>query len=353
MRTASALLASLLCAQGLSALAQNATANATAVATTAVATTATTTTTPPGRTLVHVQGQSGKFTIYNENEGLASGIQINMDALRELDSAGQAVGASGSTHHSINTFAAQEFTIEPVEAVTLRAGQLEDGVNASGEAQGVSADKISFHSPVSTIGQIRVDTYIIKEDGLLGPPNETWTVRAGDIKWNIELSSWSWCGCSQGQTQQVGDMVDVDVTVKGLFDASQGASSKAILLGGGATLELSDQVNVDGEWARMPAGYPLVSFQGKSTTLTFRFPKFTTRVVYDPAITGLSSAAAAVTTTTAAGGQGGAGDTTTAATTTAAATTAAATTEVPGRAAAATAPVWLAACLVTLLAGMA
>mmetsp|Transcript_4509 Transcript_4509/g.13160 ORF Transcript_4509/g.13160 Transcript_4509/m.13160 type:complete len:313 (-) Transcript_4509:209-1147(-) len=310
MRAASALLTSLLCARGFVASAQNATTVAPAGA---------------GGVLVDVQGQSGKFTVYKESEGKAKGIQITMDALRELDSAGNAVGASGSTKHSINTFAAQAFTIAAPEDVTLSAGQLEDG-NAS-DTSGVSASKISFSSPVSSIGTVRIDTYIMKEAGNLGPPNETWAVSAGDMKWNIELSNWNWCGCSKGQTQEVGDMIDVDVTVKGLFSAAQGASSKSVNLGGGVTMELSDQVNVDGTWAAMPAGYPKVNIQGSSTTLTFRFPKFTTKVTYDPAITGLSSAAAATTTVA----------------------PASTTMEVSGAAAAM--PAWLLLCLAALLAG--
>lgn len=233
--------------------------------------------------VVDVQGHSGKFTVYKKSEGKANGIQINMDALRELDSEGNAVGTSGNTKHSINTFAAQDFTIARMETVTLAAGQLGDA-----NAQGVSASKISFSSPVSSIGTVRIDTYIMKGAGSVGPPGETWTVQAGDMKWNIELSNWTWCGCSQGQKQQVGDMIDVDVTVKGLVDAARGRSNKSVNLGGGVAMELSNKVYVDGAWAAMPAGFPRVSFQGSSTTLTFRFPKFNTNATYDPAITGLS-----------------------------------------------------------------
>ena len=246
------------------------------------------------RILVHVQGQSGKFTVYRESEGRGSGIEVTMDALRELDADGQPVGTSGSTKHSINTFAAQAFTVNVAERATLRAGQLDDA-DAGVGAQGVSADKVSFHSAVSTIGQVRVDTYLCREDGVVGTSTETWAVRRGDLKWNVELSHWSWCGdsdaaCRQGGAQQVGAMVEVDVTVKGLSGASQGASSRAVDLGGGAALELSDQVNVDGVWRQMPTGYPRLSFQGGSATMTFRVPRFGTRAVYDPVITGLSAA---------------------------------------------------------------
>jgi len=103
-----------------------------------------------------------------------------------------------------------------------------------------------------------------------------------------------------------------------------------------------------------------VSFQGSSTTLTFRFPKFNTKVTYDPAITGLGSTAAdtttvAATTTTAAATTEDA--TATAATTTAAAitenatTTDATTTDLISSAASVLTPVrLLLGCLATLLA---
>mmetsp|Transcript_171034 Transcript_171034/g.415702 ORF Transcript_171034/g.415702 Transcript_171034/m.415702 type:complete len:303 (+) Transcript_171034:59-967(+) len=225
-------------------------------------------------TLLHVQGQSGKFTLYTASRGRSNGIQVWMDALRELDASGNAVGTSGNPKHSINTFAAQDFSIRDPEDVTI--------------GEGVSATKVSFSSPVSTIGEVQIDTYVMCEDGVVGTGNETWGVRAGDVKWNIELYSWTWCGCQQGQNQQVGDMVEVDITVKGLVDAQQGSSGRSVDLGGGLTLELSDQVTVDGEPASMPDGFPQVSFQGSRTILTFRFPKFRDRLVYDPVVAGFA-----------------------------------------------------------------
>mmetsp|Transcript_15868 Transcript_15868/g.39888 ORF Transcript_15868/g.39888 Transcript_15868/m.39888 type:complete len:109 (+) Transcript_15868:56-382(+) len=65
-------------------------------------TTTTTTTLPPLKVVVDVQGQSGKFTVFEESKG-GSGIQITMDALREVDAQGNAVGtmaapSTPSTH---------------------------------------------------------------------------------------------------------------------------------------------------------------------------------------------------------------------------------------------------------------
>eukprot|EP00930_Biecheleria_cincta_P049383 TRINITY_DN345_c0_g1_i1.p1 TRINITY_DN345_c0_g1~~TRINITY_DN345_c0_g1_i1.p1 ORF type:complete len:325 (+),score=55.36 TRINITY_DN345_c0_g1_i1:84-1058(+) len=252
-------------------------ASVTSTVTSTMTTTASTTKTKTilTRTVVDVQGQSGKFTVYDERSGKASGIQVTMDALREVDAAGNAVGASGSVKHSINTFAAQAFTIAPAEDVMLG---------------NVSAVKVSFSSPITSIGVISVDTYVLGKSGSLGPPGETWAVQNGDLKWNIALSNWQWCGCSQGGKTEEGAFIDVDISVKGLGNAeTKGKSNKSLTLGGGVTLELSNQVHSDGKWSAMPAGYPKVSMQGSSTTFTFRFPRFTESSVYDPVLTGLAA----------------------------------------------------------------
>ncbi|CAE8704958.1 unnamed protein product [Polarella glacialis] len=231
------------------------------------------------RTKVDIMGQSGKFTVYDERSGKGSGIQLTMDALREVDADGNSVGASGSVKHSINTFAAQDFSIADAEDVTLGNRQ-------------VPALKISFSSSISTIGKIKVDTYVIGKSGLLGPPGEEWAVLPGDLKWSIELSEWNWCGCSKGQTTEEGAFVDLDISVKGLGTAQANAgSNKSLSLGGGVNLELSSQTYSDGAWVSMPEGYPKIVMQGSSTMFTFRFPKFSTSSLYDPVLTGLNAAA--------------------------------------------------------------
>ncbi|CAE8644381.1 unnamed protein product [Polarella glacialis] len=231
------------------------------------------------RTKVDIMGQSGKFTVYDERSGKGSGIQLTMDALREVDADGTSVGASGSVKHSINTFAAQDFSIADAEDVTFGNSQ-------------VPALKISFSSSISTIGNIRVDTYVIGKSGLVGPPGEEWAVLPGDLKWSIELSEWNWCGCSKGQTTEEGAFVDLDISVKGLGTAQANAgSNKSLSLGGGVNLELSSQTYTDGAWVSMPEGYPKIVMQGSSTIFTFRFPKFSTSSLYDPVLTGLSAAA--------------------------------------------------------------
>jgi len=221
---------------------------------------------------VDVQGQSGKFTVYSAAAGRDAGVTVEMDALREVDTEGNAVGTSGSEKHSIQTFASQDFTITYDENVTFG---------------GVSANKIAFESSVSTIGNIRVLTYIMNEGGEVGEGNETFSVKRGDVKWNIELFDWQFCGvevdCAQGQTEQFGEYIELDVTVKGAGTAGRGdGNNNLIELGAGASLTLSNEVIVDGSVATMPE--VRTSLQGSSTVITFKFPKFNSSALYDPVV---------------------------------------------------------------------
>jgi len=223
-----------------------------------------------GEMTVQVLGQSGKFKVYKTALGGADDKQVvvEMDALREVDSAGNEVGTSGSTKHSINSFASQSFTFAPVEAVAL------------GNA---TANKVSFTSQISTVGEIRVDTYIVSKDGYAGPQGEEWPVSPGDVKFNIAMPSWTWCNpCKQGNTNEVGAFIDLDVVIKGKADSAEKGISQSYDLGGDAKLELTDKVMVDGSQTTMPEGYPKLSVVGGKQVFTFRFPKFTTSIEYDP-----------------------------------------------------------------------
>mmetsp|Transcript_53564 Transcript_53564/g.139550 ORF Transcript_53564/g.139550 Transcript_53564/m.139550 type:complete len:319 (+) Transcript_53564:132-1088(+) len=226
---------------------------------------------------LQVQGQSGKFTLVPKgSSGASVGIRVTMDALREVDADGNEVGTSGAVKHSINTFASQDFTVGDMETVRIGSG--------------VSAAKVSFDSTISEIGRIGVDTYVMAQSGTVGMSNESWDVNIGDLKWNIRLWDWTWCdgsNCKQGQTEQVGAFVELDITVQNLGggSANQG-SGKSVSLGSNATLELSTQVQKDCAWEQLPAEFPSISTQGSQTTVTFRFPRFETSCLYDPVLSG-------------------------------------------------------------------
>jgi len=240
---------------------------------------------------VNVQGQSGKFTVYPEAKGQQSGIQVTMDALREVDGNGQQVGTQGNNKHSIQTFASQTFTTDPMVMTELK-----------GTPGNVPAVKVAFQSTVSNVGKIGIDTYVLAESGTVGPQNETWAVRMGDLKWNIRIWDWTFCdgsGAGACRSGDIGQYIELDVSVKGNASASK-TGKKTIDLGGQTTLELSNQVLVDkSTWSMMADGYPSVNVQGSTTTITFRFPKFSNDILYDPVLgtSTLVDGAQATTTT--------------------------------------------------------
>merc|ERR1719310_2335847 len=107
-------------------------------------------------------GQRGKFTVNNEDEGKDKGITVTFDELHELDGNFTPVGKTGNVKHTVNSFATQDFKVEDMVDVHIN--------------DTVPASLITFRSLVNNIGQIKVDTYIIKKSGIVGPPDAQWEV---------------------------------------------------------------------------------------------------------------------------------------------------------------------------------
>ena len=111
----------------------------------------------------------------------------------------------------------------------------------------------------------------------MGLNNDTWSVGVGDLKWNIRLWDWTWCGDSgtSCKTGEVRDAVELDIIVQNMGggSASKKAGSNKTVSLGSAELQLSTEVQTDCVWQDMAADYPMVTTQGSSTTITFRFPK--------------------------------------------------------------------------------
>lgn len=152
----------------------------------------------------------------------------------------------------------------------------------------VGAAKISFESTISSIGSLGVDTCLIADSGAVGMNNDSWCVDIGDWKWNIRLWDWTWCG-DTGKSGEVGDAIELDITVRNMGGGSaskKDGSNKTVSLRGAAELQLSTQVQTDCTWVEMAADYPMVTTQGSSTTITFRFPRFSSSALYDPLISG-------------------------------------------------------------------
>lgn len=131
-------------------------------------------------------------------------VTVELDYLYEIaaDTVSK-VGNTGNPKHSIQTFATQAFIVQDPVDTTLHDGS-------------VHAQKVRFSSPISTIGKITLDTFILKSSGTVGTDTESWAVRANDVKFNIVLSDWDFCDpCGNGNNAASSAFIDVAVKIKG------------------------------------------------------------------------------------------------------------------------------------------
>lgn len=212
-------------------------------------------------TSIQVLGQSGKAKITRG----ANSVQFQVDYISEMDVSGTEVGKQGALEqkHGVNSMATQEFTFTNIIDKVYK---------------NVSTKEFSFDSSVNAIGKIKVVVMIMDEDSTVGTETETWKVSAGDIKFNIELFDWSFCDpCADGTATYV----DVGVEIKG--SKQENIANQTIDLGG-AIMELSNRIVVDGVEVNMPDGYPKTVTKGSKQLFMFRFPKFNVHALYDPVL---------------------------------------------------------------------
>lgn len=205
-----------------------------------------------------------------------------------LDASGSIIGNTGpnSLKHSRQTFASVPFTIDNQ---TRRTNEY-----------GVPADAVDFRTTLLGTSELSVATLVFLHHGVITPTaNESWAVAGGTIKFNVQFSSWPFCSGESGNPCQgaTGEFLELGMEIKGMTDNALPSGEKRYTLatnaatGNNITLELSDEVNVDGTWVRMPSGYPRVEMQGSKQLFKFRFPRFNGAALYDPVINGVGSPA--------------------------------------------------------------
>lgn len=195
-----------------------------------------------------------------------------MAALRQLDASGATLGGGGSQKHSFNSFATQLFTFSQPTNATY---------------QDLQVAKVSFDSTLVDSSNVKIDTFIFKEAGNVSVGDETIQVPLGAVKFNVELSNWSWCGGSTTCKAQAGEgaAVELDLSMAVVGKGSptkMSAKDKDFDLGGGNKLLMFDTYSLDSgaTWVKMPTGYPKVS----GSTFTLKFPRWTGTVMYDPIV---------------------------------------------------------------------
>jgi len=236
-----------------------------------------------GSVSVEILGQSGKMRLFSTAAGQeANRVTVEMDALRELNAAGETIGNTGTLaeRHSLNGFANQDFTFDPLESDFRPAGA---SYNASIHAK---ANRLTFRSPIGNVGMISVDTLIISHEGLVGPTGGEWFSGVGDMKFNINFPNWKWCGDADSSCARndVGAFLELDISVKGAADTVTHMGNGVYNLGGDANMTLTDLVTIDGVEGQQMAETPSMRQQGSKTIFTFRFPRFENSAQYDPLI---------------------------------------------------------------------
>ncbi len=250
--------------------------------------------------LVRVRGQSGAIAVTRNNMGknkTAAAVFIKFDSLREVDSAGNIVGKKGKDKHSINSFARQDFefgvdqidvpiVIEDLSRST-NSTNITTTTNSTNSTNTTATDvasgaKITFDTSLDTGSKLAVELVLFSGAGEVGTATEKWSVQPGDMKFNFNMSEWVWCDpCNDG----TGAFIDLDIEIKGSDDSpKENGSNKTYTLGGGVTLDLSDQILLDSAWTSMPEGYPKIESKGAKILYTFRIPKFDVDAMYDPIV---------------------------------------------------------------------
>ena len=203
-------------------------------------------------TNIQVLGQSGKARITRGEQV----VTMRVDYLSEVDNFDNEVGNIGQDKHSVNSFATQSFTFSPL---------------LDKEYQNVSVKEFTFETPIYNVGKMKLVTMLVGQSSSMGTETESWQVSPGDMKWNIELSDWTFCNpCADGTAS----FIDVGIEIKGTKNDT----------GVGPLLQLSKRVVIDGTEQNMPESYPKVITIGTKQLFVFRFPKFTNSAIYDPVL---------------------------------------------------------------------
>jgi len=226
-----------------------------------------------------VLGQSGKIDLATSSNVASDPdkIRFEIDALRELDSSGVVLGQGGSEKHSFNSFATQSFTFGAVEGHTY---------------YGLECVKVPFSATLATNSRIGIDIFLFKQAGTLTIGDETFSVTNKTMKFNVELSQWKWCAGDCTSSDGTGAALELDIKVSSKQTAVEKASGSRLYdMGSNAIMRLSKRVQVDELWQDLPDNGPTVTGSGSTTKITLKFPRFNTRLLYDPDLTYCQGAA--------------------------------------------------------------
>ena len=199
-----------------------------------------------GEFTAKILGRSGKMTIgRGANPDIdADRIQVTFDEIKEIDSSGTAVGISGATKHTFNTFASLDFNFSSIRDDTFG---------------GLSAKRIDFSASIGSVSALlAVNVYIFKEKGEINVDGEKSSVQIGSVKFNIQLVGWDFCGnpgitCNKEGKNEIGDGIEFVISVQGKGsaqkrpdnDQNKRTDGDEYQMGGNAALILSKKVIIN------------------------------------------------------------------------------------------------------------
>ena len=175
-----------------------------------------------------VKGNSGKIAIFKSNGSASDGVTINFDAIREVDTNGDAI-----SDHSFNNFAQLEFTVSDI---------------ADGMVNGVNASTFQFKADIdigSNTSTLITDIYVFPVATTISIDGYDVALKPGMLKFNIEVTAWPFCNpCTKGNTEYTGSFLELDIEVKGKKAPKSTTGGNKYDLGGGATFGLSTGVSI-------------------------------------------------------------------------------------------------------------
>lgn len=220
--------------------------------------------------VANVLGNSGKITIMKAGEKADSDNKLTVEFKYLVEKKSDGADIKDSSH-GINSFASQTFTFSTV-------------VNENYMNTSIAVSRITFESTLKNGAMLKVHLYVFRAGGNITQNDESMIVEQGNVKFNVEIRGWTFCSDTQScQQNEIGEYLDFDIVMKGKGgDAKKkdGPENKYDL--GSGTVLLSKKVKVDGTIVNMEGDYPKAMTKGSMQVFRFRFPKFTSDILYDP-----------------------------------------------------------------------